>query len=120
MESLAIDAAVIRAQAPGRSRGGFGTKIHALVDALGLPVRFLPGPRQQNDKAPAYNLVEWLKADQWLADRAYDADGLCALNCEQGGEAVIQPRKHRKIKRSYDVIASKNRWGIEDFVGELK
>lgn len=37
------------AQALGRSRGGFGTKIHAVVDALGLPVRFILGPGQQND-----------------------------------------------------------------------
>lgn len=83
-------------------------------------MRFMLGPGQQNDMAPAYDLVAGLRADQWLADRAYDADGLCALICEQGGEAVIPPRKHRKIKRSYDVIAYKNRWGIEGFFGKLK
>jgi transposase len=54
IEWLAIDATVIRvqaqaagarikrggaqAQALGRSRGSFGTKIHAVVDALGLPI----------------------------------------------------------------------------------
>lgn len=36
-----------QAQALGRSRGGFRTKIHAVVDALGLPVRFMLGPGQQ-------------------------------------------------------------------------
>jgi transposase len=78
------------------------------------------GPGQQNDMAPAYDLVGGLKADQWLADRAYDADGLCALIRAQGGEAVIPPRRHRIIKRPYDVIAYKNRWGIEGFFGKLK
>ena len=34
------------AQALGRSRGGFGTKIHVCLDALGLPIRILLGPGQ--------------------------------------------------------------------------
>jgi transposase len=87
---------------------------------LGLPVRFILGPGQQNDMAPAYDLVRGLRADQWLGDRAYDADGLCALITQQGGQAVIPPRKHRLFKRPYDVIAYKNRWGIEGFFGKLK
>lgn len=47
-------------QALGRSRGGFGTKLHAVVDALGLSVRFALGPGHQNDMAPAYELVAGL------------------------------------------------------------
>ena len=50
---------------------GFGTKLHAVVDALGLPVRFEIGPDQQNDMAPAGSLVEGLAAGQVIADRAY-------------------------------------------------
>nr|CAM77545.1 transposase IS4 [Magnetospirillum gryphiswaldense MSR-1] len=65
------------AQALGRSRGGFGTKIHAVVDALRLPVRFELGPGQQNDMAPAHELIDGLKAEQVLADKAYDADSFC-------------------------------------------
>ncbi len=65
LEWLMIDATVIRArraQAAGArrradhecaqalglvARGRFGTKLHAVVDALGLPVRFAIGPGQQ-------------------------------------------------------------------------
>jgi Transposase and inactivated derivatives len=91
-EWLMIDATVIRAnaqaagarrkrggaqaQALGRSRGGFRTKLHAVVDALGLPVRFELGPGQQNDMAPACELITGLKAEQVIADRAYDANRL--------------------------------------------
>ena len=32
-------------EAEGRSRGGLSTKIHAAVDALGNPVRFIFPPR---------------------------------------------------------------------------
>jgi transposase len=59
-ESFIIDGSVIRAhacasgyqkngqeeQALGRSKEGFTTKIHALVDALGLPIRFILTPGQ--------------------------------------------------------------------------
>lgn len=135
IEWLAIDATVIRAQAQaawarvkrgaqaqalGRSRGGFGTKIHAVVDALGLPVRFMLGPGQQNDTAPACDLIRGLKAAQVLADRAYDANSLCDLIVEQGGEPVIAPRRHRKLQRGYDRIAYKQRWGVEGSFAKLK
>jgi hypothetical protein len=36
----------------GRSCGGFSTKIHALVDALGNPVKFLLGPGNDHDIIP--------------------------------------------------------------------
>ncbi|PVE20192.1 IS5 family transposase, partial [Microvirga sp. KLBC 81] len=136
LEWLAIDATVIRAQAQaaggrrkkggpqaqalGRSRGGFGTKIHAVVDALGLPVRFAGGPGQQNDMAPACDLIDGLKAGQVIADKAYDADRLCDKIAAQEGQAVIPPRRHRKQPRDYDRIADKNRWGIEGFFAKLK
>lgn len=109
-----------QAQALGRSRGGFGTKIHAVVDALGLPVWFALGPGQQNELAPACDLIRGLPADQVLADRAYDADSLHDLILDQGGEPVIPPRRHRRYQHAYDRIACKQRWGIEGFFAKLK
>ena len=109
-----------QAQALGHSRGGFGTKLHAVVDALGLPVRFEIGPGQQNDMAPARELINGLNAEQVIADRAYDADRLYDLILEQGGEPVIPPRRHRKYQHAYDVLAYKQRWGIESFFAKLK
>lgn len=70
--------------------------------------------------APACDLIEGLPADQVIADRAYDADRLCAVIIDQGGEPVIPPRRHRKQQRQYDRIAYKNRWGIESFFAKLK
>jgi transposase len=108
IEWLAIDATVIRAQA------------QAVVDALGLPLRFILGPGQQNDMAPACDLIRGLPAGQVLADRAYDADSLHDLIYEQGGEPVIPPRRHRKYQHRYDRVAYKQRWGIEGFFAKLK
>lgn len=70
--------------------------------------------------APACDLICGLPARQVLADQAYDADSLCDLIREQGGQPVIPPRRHRSIRRRYDAIAYKHRWGIESFLTKLK
>ena len=46
-------------QALGRSKGGFTTKIHALVDALGNPLKFIltPGQRHEITQASTLDLL---------------------------------------------------------------
>lgn len=83
-------------------------------------MRFDLGPGQQNDMAPACELIRELRANQVLADRAYDADSLHDLILEQGGEPIIPPRRHRKHQHDYDRIAYRQRWGIEGFFAKLK
>jgi transposase len=83
-------------------------------------VRFILGPGQQNDMAPACDLIDGLEAGQVLADKAYDANSLCEKIEAQGGAVVIPPRRHRKHQREYDRIAYKNRWGVEGFFAKLK
>src|SRR5690606_35732394 len=109
-----------QAQALGRSRGGFGTKLHAVVDALGLPVRFEIGPGQQNDMAPAGDLIAGLACGKVLADRAYDGDSLHDRILDEGGEPVIPPRRHRKYQHRYDKLAYRQRWSVESFFAKLK
>lgn len=70
--------------------------------------------------APANDLIDGLKAEQVLADKAYDANSLCEKIEAQGGIVVIPPRRHRKHPRDHDRIAYKNRWGIEGFFAKLK
>jgi hypothetical protein len=62
-------------QAIGRSKGGLSTKIHALVDALGNPLRFLLTPGQAHDLTGADALLPQMAAEVLIADKAYDADG---------------------------------------------
>lgn len=45
-------------EALGRSKGGFTTKIHALVDALGNPLEFTLTPGQRNEITQAQVLTE--------------------------------------------------------------
>ncbi len=57
----------------GRSRGGLTTKIHALVDADGLPIALKLTPGQAHDGRSAEDMLTSLDAgDILLADRAYD------------------------------------------------
>ena len=70
--------------------------------------------------APACDLIRDLPAEQVLADRAYDANSLIELIEKQGGEAVIPPRRHRKIQRETNWLAYKERWGVEGFFAKLK
>jgi hypothetical protein len=60
-------------QALGHSRGGLSTKIHALVDALGNPLRFLLTPGQAHDLTGADALLPKMTANLLIADRAFDA-----------------------------------------------
>jgi len=90
MEHLLIDSTVIRAhpcaagaskkkggqaeQALGRGRGGFSTKIHVNVDALGNPVRFTLTGGQRHDITQADVLIAGYKGEYVIADKSYDAD----------------------------------------------
>jgi transposase len=61
----------------GRSRGGLTTKIHALVDARGLPIALKLTPGQAHDGRSAADMLDTLGGgDVLLADRAYDSDAL--------------------------------------------
>ena len=46
------------------------TKIHAVVDGLGNPIRILLTGGNTNDIVPACDLIAGLQADKTIADRA--------------------------------------------------
>jgi transposase len=108
------------AQALGRSRGGFGTKLHVCVDALGLPVRLILGPGQENDMIKAGDLIDGIAAENVLADKAYDADRFVQKIIDQGGYPVVPPRRHRKQQRAYDKALYKERNRVENFFKRIK
>ena len=51
-------------QAIGITRGGLNTKIHAVCDALGNPLRFVLTPGQRHDSKPVPELLEGLRFRQ--------------------------------------------------------
>ena len=68
------------------------TKIHAVVDALGNPLRFILTPGQASDFTQAEALIDDLPAEYVLGDKGYDSKALRDVITKQGAEAVIPPR----------------------------
>jgi hypothetical protein len=79
-----------------RSRGGLTSKIHAVVDTNGLPVRVALTAGEAHDNRLAGRLLSRLKSGAMLlADRGYDADWIRTLAAEKGAWANIPPRCNR-------------------------
>jgi len=69
-----------RRQSMGRLRGGLTSKIHAVVDSNGLPVRLALTAGEAHDNRLSGRLLSRLKSGTMLlADRGYDADWIRAL-----------------------------------------
>ena len=97
-------------QAIGRSKGGLSTKIHALVDALGNPLRFLLTPGQAHDLIGADALLPQMAAEVLIADKAYDADERVLEPLANAGKsAVIPPRQNRTARREFDEVLYQTR-----------
>jgi transposase len=89
-------------QAIGRSRGELTSKIHAVVDALGNPVRWLLTGGEVADITQTNALLDGLKAGAVLADKGYDANALIDSVQASGAIMVIPPKRNRVMQRSYD------------------
>jgi hypothetical protein len=59
----------------GHTKGGMNTKLHAVTDARGRPIRFFMAAGQVSDCTGARALLSSLPTADWLlGDRGYDAD----------------------------------------------
>lgn len=105
----------------GRSRGGLTTKIHALVDANGLPIRLKLTEGQAHDGRSAADMVDGIGAGQvLLADRAYDSDGLRQSLEERGAWANVKPMPNRKTIPAFSQFLYRYRNLVERFFNKLK
>ena len=97
------------------------TKLHAVTDARGRPVRFLISAGQVSDYTGAAAMLGDLPQAEWLlADRGYDADWLREALKVKGMKACIPGRKSRKTSVKYDKRRYKRRNRIEIMFGRLK
>ncbi len=107
-------------QALGRSRGGFSTKLHILVDGLGNPLRIHLSGGQCHDSPHAPALVEGLTFERIIADRGYAGQAFIELVVSRGAEAVIPPHQSAKEQREYDRHWYRERHLVECFISKLK
>jgi transposase len=136
MEHLILDSTVVRAhpcaagarktnggqdaQALGRSRGGFSTKIHVSVDGVGNPLRLILTPGQAGDSPQAARLLAGLSPERVIGDRAYDTNDLRQQLADQGAEAVIPAHPRRTEPVAYDTHWYKERHLVECFINKIK
>ena len=105
----------------GRSRGGLTTKIHALVDALGLPIGLKLTEGQAHDGRSAADMLDGLgKGEVLLGDRAYDSDAMRAVLAERGAWACIKPMPGRKRIPAFSPFLYRYRNLVERFFSKLK
>ncbi len=134
LEYTMIDATIIRAHpcaagyvknqadlhALGRSRGGFTTKIHAVVDALGLPLRFSLTSGHRHEVTQAADLLRNIQDSYVIADKAYASEDLATQLVRQRCSPVIPSPSTRKSPRAYDRHLYKERHLIEAFFSKIK
>ena len=98
------------------------TKLHAAVDAIGLPIRIHPTPGQRGDAPQALDLLKGLRGvGHVIADAAYDADPLRIFIADDlGATAQIKANPSRTRKLAIDCRLYKERHQIECFFNKLK
>ena len=144
-EAHMLDSTVVRAhphaagarrtaggQAPGRSRGGFSTKVHLRCDAHGRPVTtHLTGGRRHDliGTGPPFGKgslrtgrrgrPRW-KPAAVIADKAYSAAWLLEALRRKGIAPIIPSRSDQPENPDFDREAYRKRNLIERLVGKLK
>lgn len=92
-----------------------------MVDACGLPVRFVLTPGQASDKTTAPVLLDGVRlARNVVADRGYDARAVIAVIEAGGATAHIPTQRDRKHQRSVDPAIYRQRNLVERFFNKLK
>ena len=105
----------------GRSRGGLSTKIHALVDAEGRPIRISLSLGQAHDGTAAEELLANLTpGTTLLADKAYDSNAIREQAQEQDVWANIPPKSNRKGSFAFSTFLYRYRNLVERFFNKLK
>ena len=104
----------------GRSRGGLTSKIHAVVDTNGLPVRLALTPGEAHDMACGKTAIAHKAGSMLLADRGYDADWIRELAVRKGARANIPPRSNRSEPICFSPYLYRARNRVERFFNRIK
>jgi len=104
----------------GRSRGGATTKVHLVVDALGLPLAFEVTEGNRHDIVPAPSLVQRTRPRCLLGDKAYSSHEFRAILDEIACQPVIPSSSSWIDPPAYDSELYKARAEIECTFSLLK
>ena len=131
-ELLLLDSSIIRAhqhaaggkkgaehEALGRSRGGYGTKIHAAVNEHGTVVKLDLTGGERHDLCKANELIADCVAKHVVGDKGYDSDQFRAeIRRQRAKPAIPSRRSHRRRKCPKSIYRQRNI--VERFFGRIK
>lgn len=104
----------------GRSRGGFSTKVHAIVDAKGRPLHVTLTPGERHELIAAPELLDHARGDALVGDTGYDSNEFRAELKARGIKAVIASKPERKRAIPKDRRLYRKRYLVELFFHGLK
>ena len=107
-------------QALGRSRGGFTSKIHAVVDGLGNLIAFTLTGGECSDVKKSYSLLKEYHNTTVVADKGYDSEALVQQLKNQQCIPIIPSRRTNRCPRVIDRHSYKERHLIENFFNKIK
>lgn len=87
---------------------------------MGLPVVVVLTPGQASDVGQAEALMAGVPAEVVIGDKGYDSDKVVEAIEAKGAQAVIPPRRNRKVQRPYDTERYKDRNLVERFFSRAK
>ena len=132
-ESVMIDSTIIRAypcaagyekdqnvrECLGRSKGGFTTKIHMVVDGLGQALRFSLTLGQRHDITQASTFLQGFE-HAVIVDKGYEPNALIDQIQDQNCIPIILCKSNRKVQREYNKHLYKERHLVECFFNKIK
>jgi len=109
-------------EAIGKSVGGNTTKIHILVDAMGLPIKFILTGGNIHEVTKAGELIKSVQPAQYtVADRGYDKEELRNEIKDYGSTSVIPRKKNSTIGNDdIDWAIYRDRHLVENIFARLK
>ena len=109
-------------QGIGISRGGKNTKIHALVDGLGNPIRLIFTSGEVNDSKQGVPLLKGfdIGGSAILGDKAFGTVEILTYIRKNGGIVVIPPKSNTVSPWDCDFCHYKERHLVECFFNKLK
>jgi transposase len=109
-----------RAQAMGRTKGGFNTKLAAVVDAVGRAVGLHLAPGSQHDLLACAPLAPHLAGKWVLGDKGFDSDAFRQDLARTGATVCIPSRSSRREPRYFSKLLYRHRHTVENFFGRIK
>jgi transposase len=106
----------------GVSRGGKNTKIHALVDGLGNPIRLIFTSGEVSDSKQGVPLLEGfdINGTYVMGDKAFGSTEILLYIREHGGIVTIPPKTNTVNPWDCDYNYYKERHLVEVFFNKLK